>query len=513
MIKIPSNFNFFNKLQRTFLKDEEKKFIKLNKFLPQRTSKKIILLEITEDYYFLIHNSLLLKEKMFLNKKIIGIWTKCLKRDEGKLNFIRFLLNYLINLLLKYKWSRLYKSIGVSSVISLNDNFISNILLNNNLITNKKYEINKSEILKLSYKKIKIGDLIYDYYLRYYLKATFDVSNIFVINKMLNYIQRSYQNLEKFYKVNKKNLFCYIPQYASYIQHGLPVRYFLKKRVPVIGGMTSNQYVKKFTINDFLHSYKCQSVKREFHKLNNKNQKRRDARLTLINKFSGNFVKGYEYMKSNPFKKNKSNLKLNFDVVIFLPNFVDEPHCYGNLVFNDFYEWIVETIEYFKNIKEIKLAIKIHPNSLYASEITTNKLRDKYFDLIWLEKNVSNRIIFKNNPRLIISPYGTVLHEAAYHGIIPLAAGVNPYMSYRFVFTPKNKKEYFILLNKGINGQLKLEKDFKKKIEECYYMLFLYNNDYLENTSRKLYLKKNISKPGDVHNASKIMKIFLKENI
>ena len=67
--------------------------------------------------------------------------------------------------------------------------------------------------------------------------------------------------------------------------------------------MTSNQYVKKFTINDFLHSYKCQSVKREFHKLNNKNQKRRDARLTLINKFSGNFVKGYEYMKSNPFKK------------------------------------------------------------------------------------------------------------------------------------------------------------------------------------------------------------------
>ena len=212
-------------------------------------------------------------------------------------------------------------------------------------------------------------------------------------------------------------------------------------------------------------------------------------------------------------KKNKSNLKLNFDVVIFLPNFVDEPHCYGNLVFNDFYEWIVETIEYFKNIKEIKLAIKIHPNSLYASEITTNKLRDKYFDLIWLEKNVSNRIIFKNKPRLIISPYGTVLHEAAYHGVIPLAAGVNPYMSYRFVFTPKNKKEYFILLNKGINGQLKLEKDFKKKIEECYYMLFLYNNDYLENTSRKLYLKKNISKPGDVHNASKIMKIFLKGNI
>ena len=112
----------------------------------------------------------------------------------------------------------------------------------------------------MSYKKIKIGDLIYDYYLRYYLKATFDVSNIFVINKMLNYIQTSYQNLEKFYKVNKKNLFCYIPQYASYIQHGLPVRYFLKKRVPVIGGMTSNQYVKKFTINDFLHSYKCHKL-------------------------------------------------------------------------------------------------------------------------------------------------------------------------------------------------------------------------------------------------------------
>ena len=82
-------------------------------------------------------------------------------------------------------------------------------------------------------------------------------------------------------------------------------------------------------------------------------------------------------------------------------------------------------------------------------------------------KNVSNTLIFKNKPKLVISPYGTILHEAAYHGIISIAAGINPYMSYNFVFTPSTKKEYFNLLIKGINKELKLDKDFKKRVEEC----------------------------------------------
>ena len=513
MIKILSGLRILNKIRRSFLTKEDKKFIKSNSSLPQRSCEKIIILEITDDYYFLIHNYFLLKENIFLNKKIIGIWTKCLKRDQGTLNFLRFLFHYLIDSLSKYKWTKLYKSIGVSDVITLNDNFISNVVLNNNLNTNKIKKINKSEILELSYKGIKVGDLIYDYYLRYFLRPTFDVSNIFAIKKILNYIRTSYQNLENFYNKNRINIFCYIPQYAGYIQHGLPVRYFLKKNIPVIGGITSNQYVKKFTKKDFLHTYKCQRVKKDFDKLINKNHKIKEAKLSLMKKFSGNFTKGYEYMRSNPFRKNKLKFKINADIVIFLPNFVDEPHCYGNLVFNDFYEWIVETIEYLKNIKPIKLAIKIHPNSLYASEIFTNELKDKYSDIIWLEKNVSNTLIFKNKPKLVISPYGTILHEAAYHGIISIAAGINPYMSYNFVFTPSTKKEYFNLLIKGINKELKLDKDFKKRVEECYYMYFLHNNDYFKNIPRELYLKKNISKPGDVQNASKILKKFLEGDI
>ena len=55
-------------------------------------------------------------------------------------------------------------------------------------------------------------------------------------------------------------------------------------------------------------------------------------------------------MKKNLHMTKKNYLKINkkFDVIIFLPDFADAPHCYGNLVFDDFSDWIEETLEFLK---------------------------------------------------------------------------------------------------------------------------------------------------------------------
>ena len=196
-------------------------------------------------------------------------------------------------------------------------------------------------------------------------------------------------------------------------------------------------------------------------------------------------------MKKSPYDKKKL-LKINkkFDVIIFLPDFADAPHCYGNLVFDDFSDWIEETLEFLK-LKNLTVAVKEHPHSwVFSSVKFTETLKKKYNNLIWLNRNISNFEIFKNKPRFGISPFGTVLHELAYHKIIPIAAGPNPHMAYNFVFTPNNKKHYFSLINQAIHSKLKLKKNFKEKIAECYYMFFLNNDDYIKNRSRELNLQK-----------------------
>ena len=307
----------------------------------------------------------------------------------------------------------------------------------------------------------------------------------------MNYVEHSFDNLNQFFDKNKKDLEYYIPQYAGYIHHGIPVRFFLKKNIKTIGGITSCQYSKKFTNKDFHHVYNPKFVKNNFDKLRNKNEKRKIAKKLLLEKFKGKINSEYSYMRKSYYDNKKNINAKNIDILIFLPNFVDAPHCYGKLVFNDFQEWLTKTLEYLTKIKNLKIGIKVHPNSLYVSRQLTKNFKDEYSgSVIWIDSNISNKKIFTNKVLFGLSPYGTVLHELAYHNIIPISAGDNPYMSFDFVNTPKNKSDYFNLIDRAIQKKIKFKKSLKKELEESYYMFFLHDNDYIKNYSRKFDLRK-----------------------
>ena len=63
-----------------------------------------------------------------------------------------------------------------------------------------------------------------------------------------------------------------------------------------------------------------------------------------------------------------------------------------------------------------------------------------------------------------------MLFEVAYLDIVPIAVGRNPCMAYPFVYTAYNKKQYFNYLKNGIQDKLKLPKNNKNLVAECYYM-------------------------------------------
>ena len=83
--------------------------------------------------------------------------------------------------------------------------------------------------------------------------------------------------------------------------------------------------------------------------------------------------------------------------------------------------------------------------------------------------------------------------EVAYHNIIPICGGRNPFCSYDFVITPKMKMNILEKITLTIDDKLNFKmKKYRKNILECFYMHYLNNNDYnhIENYSRKFNINR-----------------------
>ena len=481
----------FQRFKKIFPNKEEKDFIRMNPLnYKKKNGEKIVLIEMTENIYFIVNLYFLLKNKIFENKKIIGLWSWPIHRKKGFKALLSFLFDYFINYFIKLKWIKIYKHLGIYQVIDFNNNFRDNMFVGkSNFIENNSKLKNKKSVLNIRLEGIRIGDLIYDHYLRFFGDVTFDLKNTLINKRLLTIFEGSNNNLNNFYNKHKKQIEYYIPQSAVYL-NGLAIRYFINKNIKTIGGVRTDSYVSKFTKQNFLESRRCQTVKQDFKKIKNKSKKINFTKENLKKKFQGKKNKESYYLKHSPYNKKKLfKIKKNFDVIIFLPDFSDAPHAYGNFVFDDFFHWIHETLEFLK-LNNLTVAIKEHPNAwIYSSTLFLKELKIKYKKLVWLSKHISNKAIFNKKPKFGISPHGTVLHELAYHKIIPIAAGPNPYMSYNFVFTPKNKKDYFSLIMRAAQKKLRLKKNFKKEIAECYYMYFLNNNDCLKTQARNANIK------------------------
>ena len=497
--------------KRIFLDLEDKKIIKTfgNKNHRPPQKKNIVIIELNESNYAFVNTFLLLKNKNFKNKNVIGLWTQCLHRESGLINTLKFFINFLLQYLIKKKWQKMYKSIGINKIYFLNNDLKNNFKIYESNFIKKNLKIKKKEkILKITYNKIKVGDLIYDYYLRFFRKTTFQTNDIYSIKKILNYTKNMCDNLLHIKKELGNNIKYYVTGQTAYLQHGIPLRFFLKNKITVIGGYEDmNTYIKKYTEQWPYDNQDIKLIRSKFKKLDNKTKKIKLGYKILKNKFIGKKVPELYQLKTNPYISSKRKIE-NIDLIIFLPGFDDAPHCYGNHVFNDFHEWIYETLIFLSEINT-KVAIKSHPFTTWGSQVFVEKLKIKFPNFIWLDKNTSNKNIIKKKPLLCINPYGTVLHEMAFNKVVPISTGPNPYISYNFVYTPKTKKEYFKFLKLGIDKKLKLTKNYKKEIMEWYYMYYLHNEDFFENLQRKIRLKS--IRPINHDEELKLFKVFNKK--
>ena len=418
----------------------------------------------------------MLKYKLLKNSQFIGIYTITLN-SYNKFYFFSEVIykikNKIFNYLLFNKWKKLYSSIGVNTEYNVNkikNNYFSNDKIVNRIFLNLK---NKKSVLKIKYKNILIGDLIYDSFIRYGKCPTLNIKSIFlkiIIKKSIEVLDYCFLNLKR------SEIDGYYTSYTSYINHGLVVRYFIKIGVPVISSGSRFSYFKKLNSNNFKHTENFINFKKEYKKLKNKKDKILEANKLLERKINGQNEISSNYLNNISYKNIKADdQRLNdLDGIIFLHDFFDACHDYDGLIFEDFYEWAIYSLNIIKKFK-LKIGIKPHPNNIDDNKKIIKMLKINFNDLVWIDEKISNlKILQYKNIKFGISATGSILYELAFFSKMGISAGYSPTISFNISKNPKNKLEY----KNYITNAVKYAKNYKvSKIEACkvYYMYFLHN--------------------------------------
>jgi hypothetical protein len=176
------------------------------------------------------------------------------------------------------------------------------------------------------------------------------------------------------------------------------------------------------------------------------------------------------YQSKSAFDANKcasqviNNGKLN--VVVATHEFYDNPHGYGDLLFCDFYDWILFLIN--SSIENgWNLYLKAHRDSP-ANEIQELiKITKNFPQVVLLNSDYSFHQLRDEGIKYVLTCYGSVGHELPLLGFIVINAGNNPHSGYSFNLHPKTLIEYDKLLAILPNIYLDINED---QVFEFYYI-------------------------------------------
>jgi len=354
-----------------------------------------------------------------------------------------------------------YKSFGINRVFIFEPNIIMFLKSLNDTILLYKKMTSKKDVLNFTYHNIEIGDLIYDTYLRMFNRETLhkDQDLFLLINKTISQI--------KFIENLKLNPSQFLTFYTSYTADGIPFRYYNNLNIDCFS-FASNSFGKKHRKADLHHCKDFKFFKKNFSKKLNKKELINRG-LTYISKICNGDEK-YRYMKESPFNNEQEYSLPDLDGVVFIHDLFDSQYIYGKMLFEDFYSWIIFTLEFVKN-QNLKIGFKEHPNQKKESKVIIDKLKNRYKDNIWISSEVSQSAIFKSGIKFGVSVYGSVLTELSFNKIKAISCGDNLTDNYDFVFKPTSISQYqkFLLDQQNLDHP----KDLMDQVGEFIYMNYL----------------------------------------
>lgn len=163
-------------------------------------------------------------------------------------------------------------------------------------------------------------------------------------------------------------------------------------------------------------------------------------------------------------------------VVIYTHCFFDNPHAYGDLIFNDFFEWL-EFLGEMSTCTNYDWYMKPHPDYMPGTIEILESIVKKYDRITLLPSDASNYQLVKEGVSFALTCYGSIGHELPLLGVTVVNAGNNPHVAYNFNVSPKSISDYEKIIRNL--EDYKIVRPDLEKIYEFYYMH--YNHEYLDS--------------------------------
>ena len=341
---------------------------------------------------------------------------------------------------------------------------------------NKKIK-SKSDLENYKINNILIGDLIYDSFLKKNLVPTLDISSESFKNFFLDSL-RLFFFWENYFKINEiKSLVLYHCVYVS----AIPLRIALLKNIPSYIYNYERVYrlnkSRKFVGLEYL------DYKRKFNSFSKIKKKKylNISKKKILKKFKGKVISDIPYLSKTAYGKikNKKVLKNSNKIKILIAphSFCDSPHCFGNNLFTDHYEWL-DSLGKISNETDYDWYIKCHPDFTSYFDDTKGLIKKfviKYPKIKFLKSSTSHKQLIQEGINVVLTVNGNIANEYPFFGVPAINASLNnPHVSYNFSITPKNKNAYLRLIKNLKSLKLKIKKN---EILEHHFM----KNEYFNN--------------------------------
>ena len=388
-----------------------------------------------------------------------------------------------------YKYFKITKLKKINTIINYISYFLKSFYLT--LISIIGISVNSFSwfINDFKIKNIKVGDLFYDSYIRFNLnfKKRNQISLFFLKSVFFSCFRFLY--LYDFLEKNNLKI-CIVGQH-SYANNSTILFRICEKKYKNV----------KFFINvgqDFLH-YKFPkkdlfrlpfSIRPEYlNNLNFFNKKivsKYNKHLKL--RHSGKLIRSHDNMNANykkkMFTKNQILKKLKvkksdkFDsIILFAAHvFADGPHGCGKMIFDDYFQQLILSVEKMKKNKNVLYILKSHPSSFLLNEegflenyYYKNKLY-KYDNIKICPKDIKTNALLSIIDTVATCSGSAGLELAAFYGKRPILAGASYYSNLGFTQDCKSEKEYYKFFAKP-NLLKKLSHQDKINANKCLYLV------------------------------------------
>ncbi len=326
---------------------------------------------------------------------------------------------------------------------------------------------------KLTVNDILIGDVVIDTYLRIKPSPKFEIKDSFV-KKIIWQSLRDLRRSHSFFSMKRPAI--YLTSYSTYIEHGIAVRVALKFGVKVHVYANPHVFGRILNSRHYFHTPETSDYRKIFNSLTNQSDRLVLAEQSLNSRLSGKIDTATSYMRLSAYAESDEAVPdVAGDVIVFLHDFYDSPHIYANLVFTDFWTWIVFTIETLKTAG-ISFWIKPHPNQIAISDAAFNDLLELYPDLRVISPKITNAQLVKGGIKCGITVYGTVAHELAFMGVPSIGCARHPHHAFDFCRTAYTRDEFKeLLINLGV-GEISKE-EMRVQALQFFYMHNLHGEE------------------------------------